>query len=226
MRIFHITSERFEELTDLPDELPPTGFIWVGSARAQFESQVATLQQRLQGWTGAGLVDLHLSDLLNPQLPSNFEDTSWYDLLVFRRLSAGAGGKDALTDEAPYTLAAAHKALAAIDTSPVGFAVFDRVLLTVHPTDCQVREHFAQRLAQHAKESDIRGSARLPASPAELMLRMVNNMVDSYLELRRLLTRHFSTLQSALLAAGSRFHDWQLILLSRDALHIDRKSVV
>jgi Mg2+ and Co2+ transporter CorA len=141
-------------------------------------------------------------------------------LLVFRRLAAGVNGKDASTEEGPYTLAVAHKALASIDTSPVGFAVFDRVLITVHPADCQVREYFALRLAQHAKESDIRGSARLPASPAELMLRMVNNMVDSYLELRRLLTRHFSTLQAELLAARSRFHDWQLILTSREALHL------
>ena len=29
----------------------------------------------------------------------------------------------------------------------------------------------------------------MPTSPADLMLRMVNHMVDSYLELRRLLTR-------------------------------------
>ena len=220
MRIFHITAESFEELPTLPHELPPTGFIWVGSARRQFENQVGALQSRLQHWTGAGLVDLHVSDLLNPQLPSHFDDTSWYDLLVFRRLAAGVGSKEAQPDDEPYTLAAAQKALSSIDNSPVGFAVFDRVLITVHPADCLVREYFAQRLAQHAKESDIRGSARLPASPAELMLRMVNNMVDSYLELRRLLTRHFSTLQAELLAARSRFHDWQLILTSREALHL------
>jgi Mg2+ and Co2+ transporter CorA len=220
MRVFHITAEGFEELAALPRDLPPTGFIWVGSARRQFETQVSTLQTRLQHWAGAGLVDLHVSDLLNPQLPSHFDDTSWYDLLVFRRLAAGVGSKAAATDDGPFTLAAAHKALSAIDTSPVGFAVFDRVLITVHPADCLVREYFAQRLAQHAKESDIRGSARLPASPAELMLRMVNNMVDSYLELRRLLTRHFSTLQAELLASRSRFHDWQLILTSREALHL------
>ena len=32
---------------------------------------------------------------------------------------------------------------------------------------------------------------RLPTSPADLMLRMVNHMVDGYLDLRRLLTRQF-----------------------------------
>jgi Mg2+ and Co2+ transporter CorA len=220
MRIFHITAEGLEELQALPAALPSTGFIWIGSGRRQFEVHVPELQAHLQTWTGAGLVDLHISDLLNHQLPSHFDDTSWYDVLVFRRLAAGAGSKNLFVDEEHGTLASAHKALSAIDTSPVGFALFDRVLISVHPADCQVREYFAQRLAQHAKESDIRGSARLPAGPAELMLRMVNNMVDSYLELRRLLTRHFSTLQAELLNPRSRFNDWQTILQSREALHL------
>ncbi|HSI46800.1 MAG TPA: magnesium transporter CorA family protein [Ideonella sp.] len=233
MRIFHIDNEHFTELEQLPATLPAQGYLWIGNARREFEARVGELQRHLQHWTGAGLVDLHVSDLLNNQLPSHYDDTSWYDMLVFRRLSAGAGGA-VLPPNTPVpamgrppappheagTLAAAHQALAAIDTSPVGFAVFDRVLITVHPADCMVREYFAQRLQQHSRESDLRGSARLPTSPADLMLRMVNYMVDSYLELRRLLTRHLGTLQAELLKANSRFADWQLILSSREALHL------
>ena len=41
--------------------------------------------------------------------------------------------------------------------------MFDRVLLTVHPTDCAVRDHFAHRLAQHSQESDLRGTGRVRA---------------------------------------------------------------
>ena len=93
----------------------------------------------------------------------------------------------------------------AIDTSPVGFAIFDRVLLTVHPTDCAVREFFAQRLAQAVPGGgEARASARLPTSPADLMLRMVNHMVDSYLELRRLLTRQLGYLQQSCCNRSSR----------------------
>jgi len=232
MRVFHITADHFEELPALPDAMPAQGFLWIGSSRRQFEVNVPELQARLQQWDGAGLVDLHVSDLLNHQLPSHFDDTSWYDVLVFRRLAAGVGSKNLFIDDEHGTLGSAHRALSAIDTSPVGFAVFDRVLITVHPVDCQVREYFAQRLAQHAKESDARGTARLPASPADLMLRMVNHMVDSYLELRRLLTRHFATLQGELLNPRSRFDDWQAILSSREALHLledtceDQRSAV
>jgi Mg2+ and Co2+ transporter CorA len=140
-------------------------------------------------------------------------------MLVFRRLAAGSGSAAKFLDDAHGTLASAKAALDAIDTSPVGFAVFDRVLLTVHPTDCLVREFFATRLAQQAQPGEARSSARLPTSPADLMLRMVNHMVDSYLELRRLLTRQFAYLQQELFRPSSNFRNWQLLLDSRNALH-------
>ena len=109
MRIFHITAEQFVELDALPEALPAGGFLWVGSARREFEVQTATLQAALQRWTGGQLVDLHVSDLLNNQLPSHFDDTSWYDLLVFRRLAASAGSESLFVDDSHGTLASARK---------------------------------------------------------------------------------------------------------------------
>ncbi|MEN9627636.1 MAG: hypothetical protein RJA10_863 [Pseudomonadota bacterium] len=232
MRVFHIHAEQFTELPALPEFMPEQGFIWVGSARREFELGVGELQACLQRWTGGQLVDLHVSDLLNNQLPSHFDYTSWYDLMVFRRLAPGAGSEALFVDEAKGTLASARKALQSIDTSPVGFAVFDRVLITVHPTDCAVREYFAQRLSTLASTAELRGTARMPASPADLMLRMTNHMVDSYLDLRRLLTRQLGYLQQELLDPRSRFHDWSVLLESRNALHMledtceDQRSAV
>jgi hypothetical protein len=43
------------------------------------------------------------------------------------------------------------------------------------------------------------GAAKLPHSPADLMLRMVNRMVDGYLDLRRVMTRQIDHWQMALL---------------------------
>ncbi len=221
MRIFHVQGEHFRELEALPEALPAEGFLWLGCGRREFEVQVPTVQTALQRWNAGQLVDLHVSDLLNHQLPSHFDYTSWYDLLVFRRLAASPGSEQLFLDETHGTLSSAQKALDSIDTSPVGFALFDRVLLSVHPADCQVREHFAERLGRLSQSaSDFRGSARLPSSSAELMLRMVNHMVDSYLELRRLLSRHLGSLQHALLAPRSRFTDWQVLLNSRNALQL------
>jgi len=228
MRIFHITSERFTELEALPEDMPADGYLWLGSERHEFEVDTELLQSALLRWTDGQLVDLHVSDLLNTQLPSHFDYTSWYDLLVFRRLAVGPGSNAPLADDEHDSLASTKEALEAIDTSPVGFAVFDRVLLSVHPTDCQVREYFATRLAQMIHGADGRGerraegrggTLRLPTGPADLMLRMVNHMVDSYLELRRLLTRQLGTLQQSLLASNS-FNNWSLLLDSRIALHL------
>ncbi|MDH5329376.1 MAG: magnesium transporter CorA, partial [Aquincola sp.] len=143
MRVFHIRPDRFVELDELPDTLPPGGFIWIGSARREFEVNAALIQERLQRWEGGTLVDLHVSDLLNNHLPSQFDYTSWYDMMVFRRLAASPGSDKLVVDDEHGTLRSTRQALDAIDTSPVGFAVFDHVLLTVHPADCAVREYFA-----------------------------------------------------------------------------------
>jgi magnesium transporter len=44
--------------------------------------------------------------------------------------------------------------------------------------------------------------------------------VDSYLELRRLMTRQLAYLQQELLNPKSHFNNWQLVLDSRNALHL------
>jgi Mg2+ and Co2+ transporter CorA len=232
MRVFHLDADRFIELGGIPDTLPATGFLWLGAARGPFEALVPKVQEALTRWSGAGLVDLHVSDLLNAQLPSHFDYTSWYDLLIFRRLAPGADSAGRSPDGQESAASSTRQALATIDTSPVGFAVFDRVLVTVHPSECPVREFFAQRMSSLSAASDFRGSARLPVSAAELMLRMLNHMVDSYLDLRRLLTRQLGALQQQLLDPRSRFADWQVLLDSRNALHLledtceDQRSAV
>jgi Mg2+ and Co2+ transporter CorA len=220
MRVFHVAADAFTELAELPDKPPAAGYLWIATTRREFEVQAGPIQAALQRWTGAALFEPHVADLLNNQLPSHYDYTSWYDVLVFRRLAAGGGGADLSADDAHGTLAAARRALHAIDTSPVGFAWFDRVLLTVHPTGCQVLDFFIERLKAQSQGPDQRGGARLPTSPADLMLRMVNHMVDSYLDLRRLLTRQLGYLQQALFSPYSRYDTWQVLLEARNTLHL------
>jgi magnesium transporter len=201
----------------LPRALPASGYLWLATTRSAFEAALPELQAKLQAWTGAQLFDLHALDLLNKQRPSTFDYTSAYDLLVFRRLAAGAIA--AVDDDGPPSKGR-QDAIDLIDTSPVGFVVFDRVLLTVHPTDCQVREFFANRLPNQVSSVEGRTSARMPTSPADLMLRMVNHMVDSYLELRRLLTKQLDELQEQLFGQRGAPGRWRLLLDSRNALHL------
>ncbi len=219
MRAFHIVGDQFDEADALPESLPAAGYLWVAYARREFEASLDDVQAALQRWTGAPLLELHVVDLLNKELPSNFDYTSNYDVLVFHRLAAGAGSAGLFTADGGGTMKSAEAAIDAIDTSPVGFAVFDRVLLTVHPTDCVVREFFANRLRSQ-QPGDARAAARMPIGPADLMLRMVNHMVDTYLELRRLMSRQLDFLQAELFNPRSTFSNWQLLLRSRNALHL------
>jgi magnesium transporter len=226
MRIFTITGTSVTEadsqtlLASL--SLPAQGYLWIACARREFEVLQAQIQAALQALCGMQLVDLHISDLLNNQLPSHYDYTSQYDVLVFRRLAAGSRETDleqpGLPLHSPLTRGG-PPILRRIDTSPVGFAVFDRILLTVHPTDCAVRDAYASKLLTSTSAESRAAGTRLPSSPADLMLRIVNNMVDGYLELRRKLTHQLDHWQVELLNPKTRFNNWNALLDARLALH-------
>jgi len=227
MRVFTITPQGVSESSTLPAagaSNPTQGFVWISCTRSEFESGLDSIQATLQSLTGGvQLLDLHVSDLLNRQLPSRYDYTSQYDLLVFRRLAAGQPGAQ---QPAPVGAASARGApiggppiLRRIDTSPVGFAIFDQVLLTVHPQDCAVRDAYASKLTNAAAVEQRTASTRLATSPADLMLRIVNLMVDGFLELRRELTHQLDHWQTELLDPKTRFNNWGSMLQARLSLH-------
>ena len=239
MRVFCINGSSITEGDALPTELADGAYCWIACARREFEVQQAAVQATLQALCGTTVVDLHLVDLLNNQLPSHYDYTSQYDLLVFRRLAAGQRETDLSQPGVPlhtsphtgaYNEASSAGNTASlkrggppvlhrIDTSPVGFVMFDRVLLTVHPTDCSVRDGYAAKLL-NATSTDARDTGvRLPTSPPDMMLRIVNQMVDGYLALRRELTHQLDHWQSELLSPSGRFANWKLMLDTRLSLH-------
>ncbi len=217
MRVFHFSGPGVSESADLPATLPEAGFVWISCARAEFERELGSVQATLQALCGTQIVDLHVSDLLNAQLPSHYDYTSQYDVLVFRRLAAAQTAADGAPDSAPRR--SGPVVLRRIDTSPVGFALFDRVLLSVHPSDCAVRDAYAARLQSAAAPETRNAGSRLPASPADLMLRIVNQIVDGYLELRRELSRQLDHWQAELLLPRSRFNNWSALMDARITLH-------
>ncbi len=224
MRVFSVSDTQVQLGLTLPEKLPEQGFIWIACSHTDFATALSSIQDSLERLTGQGLVDLHVSDLLNPQLPSHFDFSAHYDLMVFRRLAQ----RDGTAAAAPRQASGKRPGppvLQRIDTHPVGFAVFDRVLLSVHPEDCAVREAYATRLLATASpahsESDTRstGARGVPRSPADMMLRILSQMVDSYLELRRELSRQLDHWQSELLSPRTRFSRWDALLHARTALH-------
>jgi len=219
MRVFSISPVGVTESTELPSRLPAQGHVWVACTRQEFETQLPQIQTTLQALCGLQLVDLHVSDLLNQQLPSQFDFTSQYDMLVFRRLAASHGDAAAAPGLQTPHKRSGPPILKRIDTSPVGFAIFDHVLLSVHPADCAARDGYALRLQQSTSSEARAAGSRLPTSPADLMLRVVNQMVDGFLELRRELTRQLDHWQAELLNPRTRFNNWSALLEARLSLH-------
>jgi Mg2+ and Co2+ transporter CorA len=222
MRVFSIAPGEVRETSTLPEGLPPRGFVWIACERSEFGLSQVAIQSSLNALTGNSLVDLHISDLLNPQLPSRFDYTSRYDILVFRRLTANqsdAGPAPPGGPSAPRVKRSGPPVLRRIDTSPVGFAVFDRVVLTVHPVGCNTLDFYAGRLLAMSTSGARSAGTHLPSSPADLMLRVINHMVDGYLDLRRDLTRQLDHWQAELLHPKTRFSNWAALLDTRIALH-------
>lgn len=245
MRIFEINRSQVSEHAALapltvPGACGASGYLWISLTRDEFRASLAEVQQILQTLCLTQLVDLHVADLLNDQLPSHYDYTSLYDVLVFRRLANGQGqaalgngkGNGNEAPPAPPPAPAPRQprsgppVLRRVDTRPVGFAVFDRVLLSVHPEDGAVRDAFAARLLAAASADgatpalDVRAtSARLPTGPADLMLRVINQIVDGYLDLRRELTKQLDHWQTELIDPRSRFTNWGALMEARQSLH-------
>lgn len=240
MRIFSINASRASEIAsgELPEglaglQLPESGYLWLSCTRAELERLQIPLQDTLQTLCKLQLLDLHVSDLLNAQLPSRFDFTSQYDLMVFRGLATAS-----IPSETPASQPLKHlpkrggpPILRRIDTSAVGFVVFDRVLLTVHPTEHNLRDAYAGRLLADSRtdvaanaapgttDSRSTGARGVPANPADLMLRIVNQMVDGYLALRRELSQQLDHWQAELLNPRTRFNNWNALLSARLSLH-------
>jgi magnesium transporter len=82
-----------------------------------------------------------------------------------------------------------------------------------------VLAQYATRLLGAGTAASRAAGAQLPTGAADLMLRIVNLMVDGYLELRRDLTRQLDHWQTELLHPQARFTNWNALLQARTALH-------
>jgi magnesium transporter len=168
------------------------------------------------------VLDLHLKDLDNRSHPSHYDYTSIYDLVIFRRLATEVEVKaEAQTAGEPMP-EGELAAFGRVRTRAVGFVVFDKLLVSVHPAGCFTAKTFIERFLADALQNEGLSAAarsRLPTGAADLMLRMLNLMVDSYLELRKQLSSELDQWQQQLLAPRSRGGDWRALMVARAALH-------
>ncbi len=233
MQIVQFTQGSLQFVEQMPSNAPADGFVWVFLEREDLASHLPALQNMALQVGGSTLLDLHWQDLSSAVHPSHYDYTSVYDLIIFRRLATqlemraeaehedaivayhGQGGKPRIKPK--YTL----PGLSRISSKAVGFAVFDKLLISIHPRDCYSAKSFIQRFLADASSSvDVANARnRIPISPVDLVLRMVNSMVDSYLDLRKELTVQLDNWQTELLKPYSRFNNWSALTGIRSQLH-------
>ncbi|MDP2450186.1 MAG: magnesium transporter CorA family protein [Polaromonas sp.] len=234
MQIVEFTADSLRFSDALPAQAPADGFVWLFLDRDEFETHQALLQQAAVQLGGSALLDLHSQDLRNPAHPSHYDYTSIYDLIIFRRLATQVESRDETEQEAVTEAAGGQGGLPRpkprgglpafnrISSRAVGFVVFDRLLISVHPRGCYTAKSFIQRSLTDAKLSvdSVSARSRIPSSPADLVLRMVNAMVDSYLDVRKELTTQLEHWQAELLKPNSRFINWGSLMGARSQLHV------
>ena len=226
MHIVEFTAGSLRFADAVPAAAPADGFVWVYLDRADFAQRLPELQDAAQRLGGSPLLDVHAQDLANAAHPSGYDATSVYDLVVFRRLASLAevqanGQGDGDDHGAGASRPRTPQPFERIDSRAVGFAVFDRLLISVHPPGCQTAVGFLQRQADDARLSVDSASARnrVPQGPDDLVLRMLNAMVDSYLDLRRDLSEALEQAQVELLKPHPAPHTWGALMHARGRLH-------
>ena len=235
MQIIEFTGDSMRFADTLPPEAPPDGFVWVFLDREEFETHRPRLQQAAQTLGGTPILDLHCQDLASAVHPSHYDYTSIYDLIIFRRLATQLEIKNEQDhDDAISTYHSHVDATTAakrrkpppefdrIASKAVGFLVFDRLLISVHTRSCYAAKSFIERFLSDAKFSvDATSSrSRIPTSPTDLTLRMINVMVDSYLDVRKQLTTQLENLQHELLRPVAGVINWNLLMGARSQLHV------
>ena len=230
MQIVVFTQGSLHFVDELPSSAPGDGFVWAFTERESMAADLPKLQILAQQVGGSALLDLHCQDLASHLHPSHYDYTSVYDLVIFRRLITAAEAGDlqnlSETDEpVKRTRKSGPPVFHRINTRAVGFVQFDKLLISVHPSGCYTAKSFVERYLKDAIQNENASPqaavarSRLPTSPADLMLRMINMMVDSYLELRKDLSSQLDHWQTELLNPRSHFTNWSALMAARNELH-------
>ncbi len=194
MQCFHLLDGRAYELGPSTKPTEPDGFYWLDCTHADLLHWPAWVRE----FTGIDILESHITDVQNKQHPSYFDSTSRYEMIVFRGLAMFPG-----------TLSEAEHRLQ-IKTRPSVFFLLPRFLVTVHPADSRTFTRARDRLLNYAESG-----TRTPKVPEELMLRLLNDMVDRYLDLREPLTHRLEQAQHDLLDPRKPFRDWYALLEAR-----------
>ncbi len=161
-------------------------FIWIDCCREDVVNRAEVWQQEIEAATGLVLNEYHVRDILNLEHPCAFDTLEDYDLLIFRKIITPddhiAIGDSALEQ---------HESLFGLATTPMSFVMTPRVLISIREQGNKSIENFMTRIETIvARDIDQQNKPRkLATSPIDLALRMLNSMIDDYLDVRVPLTK-------------------------------------
>jgi len=234
VHIVEFTAGSLRFVDAAPERAPDDGFVWIYLDRTDFVRHLADVQAAAQRLGGSALLDVHVKDLASDSHPSHYDATSVYDMVIFRRLATLAEvqrDQEQVNAIASYhahgvgasalTKPLVPEAFSRIDSRAVGFAIFDKLLISVHPAGCYTANSYVQRFVADAKLAvDTAGTRnRVPQGPSDLVLRTINTMVDSYLDLRKDLATALENAQAELLKPDPRQDTWSAMMHARRRLH-------
>ncbi len=202
---------------ELPQPLPPKAFLWISLQSDTLTQNLNAIETLLLRYAKAPLLELHAADLISEFIPSTFDATQNYRILIFRQLAHE--GNLPPKDEHPSL--SNDRILERVETHPTGFVCFDQVLLSVHPKKCLLQKEYAEKLLAFVPKmhNNQAKEQHLPQSPADLMLRQLSLLVDDFLTLRRELSQRLDFWQEKLLDPNNQFVHWVALLDARRTLH-------
>lgn len=196
MQLLSIRDGAARGLETPPARLEAGELLWIDCHYGQARSGLALAESLC----GVQVFEDHVLDAENLAHPSVFEATRHYELLIFRGL--------ALPDPASE-----DRDITKIRSRPTVFFLLPGCLVTVRAADSRTVAALRARLLEAGGSRQ-----RLPDSPESLMLRLLNSMVDRYMELRQPLAAQLGRWQQRLLDPRRPFRDWYALLEARDEL--------
>jgi magnesium transporter len=178
------------EFSAIREQTFSAGFFWIDC----IYSEVGQINGVLETLAIGPILSEHLDDASNRQHPSYFDSTSLYEMVVFRGLAVHASNLEI------------RNAVSHLESRPSTFFLLKGCIVTVH---AQSSRTFSKVKARLLDSDDDRFSVL--RTPEELMLKLLNEMVDRYLELREPLSKILEKIQYELLDPRKPFRDWHIL---------------
>lgn len=184
-------------------------FLWIDCTREDVVNRADEWQKEIYQYTQLILNEFHVKDILNLEHPCSFDTLEDYDLLIFRKLIT--------PDDDIKTGAQAleqHEKMFGLATTPVSFIITPQALITVREQGNRAVENYISRIEMNFTRSvqEQNKSRKVSTTPLDLALRLLNSIVDGYLDLRVPLTRRVEFWQQELLQGHRRFTKWDQLL--------------